>query len=443
MKRAAPKRCVIIGAGISGLAAARAMSRFSPGTELIVLERSARLGGLIETEMTPEGFVLEHGPDSLGITQPSTTALLHVLHLDDFDDANKQGVFVHAHESMQLARDHDFVRLSGAALDLLNLSPGALLASSRLSWFEKIRWVSRGLSTRPRDAISFGEFIEQRFGNSNLKEHVTHLLRGVCWVDINAFDVSAVLASIERRVDRAAHVVFASGMHMLPLSIARELPASIYLNTGVTKITQTLADKFNIHVANGARLSADALIIATPALVAARLTESLDTALASALGTIQTVDSWVVNLAWRRQDVGSRLDGTGFFVPSSQGCATLACRWLQRDDAMNEHVMFRVFMGGKMMGSCASLKEAIDVAKRELRTWIDFRGEPQFVRGRFRPRALPVYAQGHLGRLQLLNACMKAHGRVALAGNAYHGMSVEECILSGQRAARAVMQAPG
>ena len=63
-------RVVVIGAGVAGLAAATAIRRDAPGIDVVVLERSARVGGLVETERPAGGFVVEHGADCLVTTKP-------------------------------------------------------------------------------------------------------------------------------------------------------------------------------------------------------------------------------------------------------------------------------------------------------------------------------------------------------------------------------------
>ena len=57
------RRIVIVGGGITGLAAAYRLQQLTPGARVTLLESDARLGGKIVTEHV-DGFVVEGGPDS-------------------------------------------------------------------------------------------------------------------------------------------------------------------------------------------------------------------------------------------------------------------------------------------------------------------------------------------------------------------------------------------
>ena len=70
------ERVVVIGAGVAGLAAARALRNSAPDIEIVVLEAQRRCGGLVETVRSPPGFVIEHGADSVVTTKPRGIAAI-------------------------------------------------------------------------------------------------------------------------------------------------------------------------------------------------------------------------------------------------------------------------------------------------------------------------------------------------------------------------------
>src|SRR5437763_14308062 len=77
---------VVVGAGISGLAAAYELRKRK--TSVLVLENSDRAGGVIQTEHVGE-FVIDEGPDSLLVQKPAAVALCNEIGLGDRLHPNK------------------------------------------------------------------------------------------------------------------------------------------------------------------------------------------------------------------------------------------------------------------------------------------------------------------------------------------------------------------
>ena len=74
-------RIVVVGAGVAGLSTATNLRRLAPEIEVVVLEAQARVGGLVETERTSSGFLMEHGADSLVTTKPRGLAAVRAAGL--------------------------------------------------------------------------------------------------------------------------------------------------------------------------------------------------------------------------------------------------------------------------------------------------------------------------------------------------------------------------
>ena len=180
------------------------------------------------------------------------------------------------------------------------------------------------------------------------------------------------------------------------------------------------------------------VMLTTPALVAARLLENVDAYSAEWLSQIRMLDSWTVNMSWPHWAFESRVKDQSFVVSGLRGYATLA--WRLKREARDELVV-RAFLGGDAMKGCSSLSDAVELAKKEMSMWFDVKSAALNVGARYRAQVLPQYAQGHARRLALSEARLRALGRIALAGNVCRGLSVEDCIQSGQHAARTVMQA--
>ena len=74
-------RVVVIGGGISGLAAAHRLSELNPSLNLTLIEASGRLGGTLRTDQR-DGFLIERGPDSFISEKPEAVALAQRLGIE-------------------------------------------------------------------------------------------------------------------------------------------------------------------------------------------------------------------------------------------------------------------------------------------------------------------------------------------------------------------------
>jgi oxygen-dependent protoporphyrinogen oxidase len=203
-----------------------------------------------------------------------------------------------------------------------------------------------------------------------------------------------------------------------------------------------------VALADGAVLWADAAVLATPAHEAARLLAGIDPALARELGAIEHASTATVTLALPRSAVPRALDATGYVVPRAAGRRALACTWVSSKFAGRapaDAALFRVFFGG------AGREREIDVdddalvaaARDELRETLGAAGAPLLARVARWDHAMPQYAVGHRERVARIEGTVARHPALALAGNAYHGVGIPDCIRSGERAAERVATALG
>jgi oxygen-dependent protoporphyrinogen oxidase len=166
----------------------------------------------------------------------------------------------------------------------------------------------------------------------------------------------------------------------------------------------------------------------------------VDGTLAAALGEITYASSVVINLAFRSEQVAHRLDGFGFVVPAIEKRQLLAGSFSSvkyAGRAPDGHVLIRAFLGGAMN---PKLIDADDhdlrwIALKELDDLLGITGEPLFYDiARWR-RSMPQYTLGHLQRVQEIERRIALHSGVALAGSAFRGVGIPQCIHSGERAA--------
>jgi oxygen-dependent protoporphyrinogen oxidase len=201
---------------------------------------------------------------------------------------------------------------------------------------------------------------------------------------------------------------------------------------------------YAVHLCRGRALQADAVVVATPAYVTARLVEGFHPKLAEALRAIPYVSSATVSLAYRQADVPHPLDGFGFLVGRREGRRIMAATWTSakfRHRAPADHVLIRGFVGGKGQEHLVCLDDAalIQVVCEELAAILGIITAPLLARVYRWERANPQYVVGHLERVEALEEMLTPYPGLFLSGSAYRGVGVPDCIYQGAQAAERVL----
>ncbi|MBI3077858.1 MAG: protoporphyrinogen oxidase [Deltaproteobacteria bacterium] len=243
-------------------------------------------------------------------------------------------------------------------------------------------------------------------------------------------------------------VTLAGGMAELVEALGQRLPAgAIRLRSPVASLARTEAGRrWRVLLADGRALEADGVVLATPAHQTAGILAGLDAELASLLKGIPYTSSATVTLAYRREALAHPLDGFGFIVPRSEGRQVLASTFSSvkyPGRAPDGHVLLRAFLGGTLGGTASQLEdEALEQAVREeMAALLGISTAPLLTRVHRHPAALPQYRVGHLNRLAAIEARLRQHPGLTLAGNAYRGVGIANCIHSGEEAVERLLAA--
>jgi oxygen-dependent protoporphyrinogen oxidase len=185
------------------------------------------------------------------------------------------------------------------------------------------------------------------------------------------------------------------------------------------------------------------VIIALPADRAADLVWPLDSVLAGALGEIEYASSAIVCTGHSLADIDHPLDASGLVVPAVEKRQILSVSFASRKfagRAPEGQVVLRTFLGGALQPEILTHTddELVRIVLSELREILGVRGEPRFTIVSRHVRAMPQYHVGHLDRIRRIEQSIAAQPRLALAGNAYAGVGIPDCIHSGQLAAERV-----
>lgn len=459
--------CIIIGGGIAGLAAAHKLAESAAERDLagrfVLLEAEAHVGGLVQT-LRRDSLIIETGPDAFITDKPEALELARHLGLEDqllpTNRAHRRSFIVRAGRLRPLPAGFHLLAPS-------RLRP--FLASDIIGWAGKARMLCdlvlpRGETEKDE---SLAAFVRRRFGEEALRRIAQPMVAGIYGADPERLSLRATVprfTELERRHRsvilglRRTHrdegdargaryglfLSFKDGMSTLVEQLAARLPReSLRLRARVRAVARR-NDAWIVETEEE-RFCARALCLALPAHAAARLLAAVDRALATELASIEYATTAVVNLIFRRDDVPHPLDGFGFVVPHVEKRTLFACTWSSTKfpgRAPADRALLRAFVGNALQPEPLALDdEALLVAVRDdLRALMGIARPPLDAHVQRWTDSMPQYAVGHLARLARIEEALKAHPSLALAGNAYRGIGLPDCIRSGRQAAEKLLR---
>jgi protoporphyrinogen/coproporphyrinogen III oxidase len=468
MTESAP-HIVIVGGGIAGLAAAHRFVEL--GREhgrpprLTLLEAGPRLGGSIATERT-DGFVIEAGPDSFISEKPWALQLCERIgftpRLVRTRDTDRRTFIVH--NGALHALPDGFLLLAPTQF-------WPLLTTRLFSWPGKLRMgLDLVLPRGPqRSDESLASFVTRRMGREALERVAQPLVGGIYTADPADLSLAATMPRFLEMERKSRSIIWSmwsqmrrapagargtsgarwslfvsadDGMQSLIDALAQRLPeGAVRLGSAVRGLHRE--GRWQVVTSDGGTLAADAVVLATPAHQSVRFLADLDTRLADELRGIPYASSATVSLAYRSDQLPRPLAGFGFVVPLVEARSLVACTYSSvkyPGRAPNGHVLLRAFVGGAMQQQLFEQDDATMAAsvRRELRELLGITSEPLLTRLHRHTQAMPQYRVGHLDRMRRIDTALDQHPGLALAGNAYRGVGIPDCIHSGEMAAETV-----
>ncbi len=459
------KRVAIIGGGIAGLSAAfylEQQRRRGANLEYALYEASPRLGGVIRTERTADGFLVEAGPDSFLSEKPWARDLCRELGIEDrligSNDAGRQTWVLHGGRLHPLPDGLQFL----APTRLL-----PILTTRLLSLGGKLRVAAEYLQ-RPRASAedeSAAAFVERHFGREMVERLADPLLAAVYGGEAARMSARAVLprlvkieeqyGSLTRGVLRtrnqpptqdprtAIFTTFRSGMQELVDAVAARLDgAALRVGTAVRRVWH----RESAWMVEAPQTAAefDAVILAVPAPLAAELLAETGAELAAHLRKIAYSSTVTVALAYDAAQVAARGQalppGFGYLAPRREGKRILACTFVHNKfagRAPQDGLLLRAFLGGTADEAALELSDegVLSVVREELKAVLGLEAEPRFARIHRWPRAMAQYEVGHLERVEAIERLRQALPGLYLIGNAYTGIGVPDCVRMGKEAA--------
>ncbi|HEU5464609.1 MAG TPA: protoporphyrinogen oxidase, partial [Candidatus Binatia bacterium] len=202
--------------------------------------------------------------------------------------------------------------------------------------------------------------------------------------------------------------------------------------------------RWHVSTAKNETLEADAVIIATPAFRAGEMLASVEGGAANELNQIPYASTATVSLAYRREDFPHALDSFGFVVPAVESRKLMACTFSSLKypgRAPAGHVLLRAFIGGSLQPELLEHDDSTmeNNVRDELARLLGVRAEPLFSRVWRHPDSMPQYNVGHEARIERIETQLAKLPGLALAGSAYHGVGISDCIRTGEEAAEKLL----
>ena len=474
VKRGDVWQAIVIGGGVTGLAACNRLITESRkrGIPLDVklLEASDRVGGVIRTS-SHDGFIIEHGPDAFISTKPWAKALCEELGIGDklIGTNPKQRRSFILHKGTLHPVPEGFYLMAPASFLPFAKSP-------IFTWRGKLRMAMDLYIPRRRNGQeeSVEHFVKRRLGTEAFTRMAQPMIGGVYTGDAKHLSLKATLPQFLEMEQEYGSVIKAliarkkqskteingtsgpryslflsleSGMQTLIDALVERLPAdSIRLGAEVNGIEQLVSrEGWCIHLNNQENVNADVVCIALPAPRAATLIKTVVPELSELLASIPYASSAAVNLAFPRKEIEHPLNGTGFVVPAIEGRSILGCTFSSvkfAGRAPVDAVLLRAFVGGALQPNhlLQSESEMVESVLKDLRETLGINGEPTLSIVSKHSDAMAQYHVGHLDKATKIKAQVGKLPGLALAGNAYHGIGIPDCIYSGEQAAHALLE---
>ena len=442
------ERVVVVGGGVAGLATAfRLLTRAGDAAppEVTVMEAGERPGGKVAS-VDVGGLSLPAGPDSFVGRKPWATELCRDLGLGDGLIApGAAGAFLWTERGLTpYPPDAPF----GIPSDVAQVFrwPGVSRAGRRRAAQDLVR-----RARKERTDESLGSLLRRRLGDEVTDAAVAPLLGGLFAGEVDHLSVQATfpeLAEWEREQGSLVRGAQALRRVLRDMGPAAAGPMFLTLEGGLGRLVDALAaavgpgriltrvpatglhrrpDGFAVEAERGV-MTADAVVLATPAFVTADLVSEVAPGAAASLRRIQYASTAVVLLVYPSGTAGSLPEGTGFVVPSGKAPMT-AATFLSRKwphASFGDRAVVRCFVGGAGAEDVldAADQDIVEAVGRHLAAVVELPAAPEAWRVVRWRRAMPQYEVGHLDVVAEIKEALPPG--IFVVGSAFRGVGLAD-----------------
>ena len=432
---------VIVGGGISGLSLAYFLLKKKPDLDIKIIEAENKAGGKIVSENI-SSFLCEAGVNGFLNNKPSTIVLANELGIEPL-----------------MGSEHSKVRyiLIDGQLKKVPEDPLKFFASSLLSVRGKIRMIGEYFIPPLKEDIdeSVQSFVSRRVGTEFYEKLIDPMSTGIYAGDPTKMSMKSCFPKVywlekkygglikglialkkgKKNVETAPKSMlmsFRNGMVELIQSLENKLASKILKNKKVLDITLNNG-LYNLYMADGEYLQATKIVLACPAHESANIVKEFDKELSKLLASIPYPPLSVVAFGFKTEQIGFGTGLYGFLVPHREKRKILGCLFdstIFPNRAPQGYVLLRTMIGGMRSPDLALLpdEKLIETALSELRDILSIKGNPEFIKIFRWQKAIPQYQVGLEEKLRKIDERLKSFPGFYLTGNAYRGVSVNDCI---------------
>jgi protoporphyrinogen/coproporphyrinogen III oxidase len=444
----------IIGGGISGLATAYFLKQQSlkqSGFSIKVFEKETSVGGNLRATIK-DGFTFDWSANGFLTNVTDTLELAKSLGLES--------------ELLPASENAKYRYLfKNNTLKPFPASPPAFLRTELLSSAAKVRAASeyfRGRSVDKEESVY--DFIKRHFGREVADTFAEPAVVGITSGNAKELSVDALFPRFRKLEQEHGSLIkglialqknskgpnsrltsFKSGgTQKLTSALESALAPNLRKGVKVVRLTK-LAEGYAIVLNDGETFRADAVVLATPAFVSAKLLGPISPEISKLLSSISYADVAVFGLGYNRIDVPNELKGFGFLTARNESVRALGVLWSSAifpDQAPESHVMMRVICGGAVDPEFVKLssEEMLETVQRDLRTTMGITAKPVLLEQVIWKQGIPQYILGHVQKVQSIMENLKQHEGLYLTGNAYYGVGVNDCVREAKRTANALAE---
>ncbi len=452
------ERVVVVGGGISGLAAAwSAWEATGAGpVQVLLLEGETELGGKART-LRRDGWTVELGPTGYLDNEPVLDRLAQRAGLEKLhaDEAAARRFLVRKGKLREI-RPHP-----------LRFALSGIVSPLGLARIAREPWIAQRVSDEEE---SIWDFAERRLGRQAAERLIAPMVLGVFAGDARRLSLPAAfprMAELEaeygslframKRLARAKQLSggpagpsgvltsFAAGLEELPRALGERAPFEVRSGAWVEELTIAPdGPTWRLRVRGDAEaISADAVVLAGEAWNAAPLLEGIAPEVATELRALPSPGLAVVALGYGPEALERVPRGFGALISRTEGFRILGVLWdthLFPGRSPEGHLLVRAMIGGATDPEAAELSEdeLVSIACSDLQRLHGLPASPIFQHVVRWPRAIPQYELGHLARVRRIDEHLEALYRrapgLALAGNHQRGIAFGKASLQGWQA---------
>nr|WP_240376656.1 protoporphyrinogen oxidase [Bacillus piscicola] len=451
-------KVAIIGGGITGLTAAYYLQKEILANQLDIkyelFEKDNRLGGKIKTDYH-DGFVIEQGPDSFLARKTHATKLAKEVGLEEELVSNRTG-------QAYVLKGETLHAIPPGAVMGIPTKLGPFLTTNLFSAVGKLRAGADLFLPRRRslDDQSLGHFFRRRLGSEVVDNLIEPLLSGIYAGDIDQLSLQSTFPQFQqveqshrslivgmkasqpqappKNKKSSGFLSFRNGLQSFVHAIENHLDEDrIHKNTAVKNMTMN-GRQCEIELSDGKTEVFDKVIITTPPHITARFLK--DEAITKQLEEIPSTSVATVAMAFDSSQLSMDFDGTGFVVSKKSDYTITACTWTHRKwehTAPKGKALLRCYVGKP--GGEGIVEESdetiVESALKDLRRVMKINGDPEYYQVTRWRNAMPQYVVNHQKWVEKLRETINSYyPGTFLAGGAYEGVGLPDCILQGENA---------